>query len=117
MSGDDEAVLRARLQALAPADRIAILRQVLALFIDGSAVPVPEEQPAAPRRTHNSKAVILAAPEICQRLKISQRTLYRRLATDWAEGYWFFKIHDKWHIRESHLEELIGLMETGQIKM
>ncbi len=69
------------------------------------------------KRPYNSKAVILNATEICQRLKISQRTLYRRLATDWAEGYWFFKIHDKWHIRESHLEELIGLMETGQIKM
>ncbi len=70
-----------------------------------------------PKLPHNSKAVILNAKEICERLKISQRTLYRRLATDWGSGYWFFKINDKWHIRESHLEDLIGLMETGQIKV
>ena len=78
------------------------------------AVPVPEDQPAA-KRPHNSNAVVLNADEICARLGISRRTLDRRLRGGWNEGCWFFKQKGRWHIRESHLEELIGLMEYGKI--
>ncbi len=68
-----------------------------------------------PKPQHNSKAVVLNADEICARLGISRRTLDRRLRGGWNEGHWFFKQKGRWHIRESHLEELIGIMEYGRL--
>lgn len=120
MSEVDTAIM-AELQKIDEDKRLEMLCGIIKIMVQVPTPPVPALAPVAspsrPRQQHNSKAVILTAPEVCQRLKISQRTLYRRLATDWADGHWFFKIHDKWHIRESHLEELIGLMEIGEIKL
>ncbi|MDE5703680.1 MAG: helix-turn-helix domain-containing protein [Bacteroidales bacterium] len=65
---------------------------------------------------HNSKAVMLNSDEVCARLGISRRTLDRRLREGWRDGYWFFKVKGHWFIRESHLEELITLMESGKLK-
>lgn len=85
------------------------------------AAPVREEQqpaaavPTASKRPHNSNAVVLNADEICAQLGISRRTLDRRLRGGWNEGHWFFKQKGRWHIRESHLEELISWMEYGKI--
>ena len=83
---------------------------------DGIAAMLAAGSDTKPKLPHNNRAVTLNTDEICARLGIARRTFYRRLRNGWKDGYWFFQVGGRWYIRESHLEELITLMESGKLK-